>query len=101
MPNWSRKGRATSPPPSKPPPTGLQLRVRAANLRRLSCRAKGPKVVRMRRPVVAGNWKMHGSRSVNGTLLTELERRLNSEWPIDVVVFPPFVYLSDAARLLE
>ena len=55
----------------------------------------------MRRPVVAGNWKMHGSRSVNGTLLTELEQRVNSEWPIDVVVFPPFVYLADAARALE
>jgi triosephosphate isomerase len=55
----------------------------------------------MRRPVVAGNWKMHGSRSVTGALLTELEQRLDSEWPIDVVVFPPFVYLSDAARLLE
>lgn len=55
----------------------------------------------MRRPVVAGNWKMHGSQSVNQALLTELERRLKPEWPIDVVVFPPFVYLADAARLLE
>jgi triosephosphate isomerase len=55
----------------------------------------------MRRPVVAGNWKMHGSRSANQTLLTELERRLRPEWPIDVVVFPPYVYLSDAARMLD
>jgi len=55
----------------------------------------------MRRPVVAGNWKMHGSRSVNQALLTELERSLKPEWPIDVVVCPPFVYLSDAVRLLE
>ena len=54
----------------------------------------------MRRPVVAGNWKMHGTRSSNEALLTELERRLNPEWPIDVVVFPPFVYLDDAIRLL-
>jgi triosephosphate isomerase len=55
----------------------------------------------MRRPVVAGNWKMHGSRSANQALLTELERSLKPEWPIDVVVCPPFVYLSDAVRLLE
>lgn len=55
----------------------------------------------MRRPVVAGNWKMHGSRSSNATLLAELERRLNPDWGIDVVVFPPFVYLTDAVRSLE
>ena len=55
----------------------------------------------MRRPVVAGNWKMHGSRSANGALLRELEQRLTPDWPIDVAVFPPFVYLADAARTLE
>ena len=55
----------------------------------------------MRRPVVAGNWKMHGSRSANEALLSELERRLRPEWPIDVVVLPPYVYLADAARLLD
>jgi triosephosphate isomerase len=55
----------------------------------------------MRRPVVAGNWKMHGSRSANQTLLTELEQSLKAEWPIEVVVCPPYVYLSDAVRLLE
>lgn len=60
-----------------------------------------PEVVRMRRPVVAGNWKMHGSRSANAALLTELERRLKPEWPIDVVVFPPYVYLADAARMTD
>ncbi len=55
----------------------------------------------MRRPVVAGNWKMHGSRSANEALLAELERRLEPEWPIDIVVFPPYVYLADVARMLE
>jgi triosephosphate isomerase len=55
----------------------------------------------MRRPMVAGNWKMHGSRAANQTLLAELELRLQPEWPIDIVVFPPYVYLSDAVRLLE
>jgi len=55
----------------------------------------------MRRPMVAGNWKMHGSRAANAVLLTELELRLKPEWPIDIAVFPPFVYLPEAARTLQ
>jgi triosephosphate isomerase (TIM) len=55
----------------------------------------------MRRQLVAGNWKMHGSRAANQALLAELEMSLKPEWPIDIVVFPPYVYLSDAVRLLE
>src|ERR1700682_3190677 len=55
----------------------------------------------MRRPMVAGNWKMHGSRAANQALLAELERSLNPDWPIDIVVLPPYVYLSDAVRMLE
>jgi triosephosphate isomerase len=55
----------------------------------------------MRRPVVAGNWKMHGSRAANETLLSDLVERLNPDWRTDVVVFPPYVYLADAARALE
>jgi len=52
----------------------------------------------MRRPMVAGNWKMHGSRIQNAALLGEIEMRLKPAWPIDVAVFPPFVYLAEAAR---
>jgi triosephosphate isomerase len=55
----------------------------------------------MRRPVVAGNWKMHGSQSANQALLTELDRRVKPQWPIDVVVCPPCVYIADAVRMLE
>jgi triosephosphate isomerase (TIM) len=55
----------------------------------------------MRRPVVAGNWKMHGSRSANEALLSELVERVKPDWHIDVVVFPPYVYLSDAVRAVE
>lgn len=55
----------------------------------------------MRRPVVAGNWKMHGSRSANEMLLSELEERVKPQWAVDIVVFPPYVYLADAVRLLE
>jgi triosephosphate isomerase (TIM) len=55
----------------------------------------------MRRQMVAGNWKMHGSRAANQALLAELEMNLKPEWPIDIVVFPPNVYISDAVRMLE
>jgi triosephosphate isomerase len=55
----------------------------------------------MRRPIVAGNWKMHGSQALNRALLGELEGQVKPEWPIDVVVFPPFVYLTDTVRTLE
>jgi triosephosphate isomerase len=44
---------------------------------------------------------MHGSRAANQVLLTELERRVNPEWPVDVVVFPPYVYLAEAVRMLD
>ncbi|MDB6098916.1 MAG: triosephosphate isomerase [Gammaproteobacteria bacterium] len=55
----------------------------------------------MRRPMVAGNWKMHGSQASNQALLAELERSIRPDWPIDIVVFPPYVYLADAVRVLE
>jgi triosephosphate isomerase (TIM) len=55
----------------------------------------------MRRPVVAGNWKMHGSRSANEMLLADLVERVKSEWRVDVAVFPPYVYLADAVRALQ
>jgi triosephosphate isomerase len=51
--------------------------------------------------MVAGNWKMHGSEAANASLLAELELRLQTEWPIDVVVFPPFVYVAEVARRLR
>src|ERR1700728_2558398 len=55
----------------------------------------------MRRPMVAGNWKMHGSRATNRALLAELEGYVKPDWTIDIVVFPPYVYLADAVRVLE
>jgi triosephosphate isomerase len=55
----------------------------------------------MRRPMVAGNWKMNGLATGNASLLAELELRLKPQWPIDVAVFPPSVYLADAVRVLQ
>jgi len=54
----------------------------------------------MRRKLVAGNWKMHGSRAENEPLV---EAILASRQPerTDCVICPPFVYLSEIARLLR
>jgi triosephosphate isomerase len=50
--------------------------------------------------MVAGNWKMHGSLATNETLLTDLDLRRQQQWPVDIAVFPPFVYLTETARIL-
>lgn len=53
-----------------------------------------------RRPIVAGNWKMHGSRAANHALLEGLLLGAGDESAM-CLVFPPFVYLADAARQLS
>jgi len=54
-----------------------------------------------RRPLVAGNWKMHGSRAEAGALLDGLLHGQQADASVDVLVCPPFVYLWEAARLLK
>lgn len=54
----------------------------------------------MRRPLVAGNWKMHGSRAENAQLLEALIEASDAPG-VDVVVCPPFVYLWEVARLVK
>ncbi len=55
----------------------------------------------MRRPIVAGNWKMHGSRADNARLIEELLAGAPAQPKATCVVCPPFVYLQEAARLLR
>lgn len=55
----------------------------------------------MRRPLVAGNWKMHGSRVETGALLDELIQQQGAGLTAEVAVCPPFVYLQEAARRLK
>ncbi len=54
-----------------------------------------------RRPLVAGNWKMHGSRAENAALLDALLHGQQADATADVLVCPPSVYLWEAARLLK
>lgn len=47
----------------------------------------------MRRKLVVGNWKMHGSRAEIANLLTSLQRLLPAPETVDIAVCPPFVYV--------
>lgn len=52
----------------------------------------------MRIPLIAGNWKMHGSRTFVAQILsTLLEIKPSS---VEIAVFPPFVFLQQAQALL-
>jgi len=55
----------------------------------------------MRRPIVAGNWKMHGSRAENARLVEELLARCPGQPAASCVVCPPFPYLQEVGRLLR
>ncbi|MFP4244746.1 MAG: triose-phosphate isomerase, partial [Ectothiorhodospira sp.] len=52
----------------------------------------------MRRPLVAGNWKMNGSREANQALMRDLAGPV-ADLSADVAVCPPFVYLEQVAKL--
>jgi len=49
----------------------------------------------MRKKLVAGNWKMHGSRSMAKALVDEIVAGKPAD--IDVTVFPPFPYITALA----
>ena len=55
----------------------------------------------MRQPLVAGNWKMHGSRAENATLVHGLLDLLQPGKRTEILVCPPFPYLLETGRLLR
>jgi triosephosphate isomerase (TIM) len=65
-----------------------------------------PKVFRqrnlqyMRRKLVAGNWKMHGSLQQNAALLDRIAANLNG-LACDIVVCPPYPYLGQVRELVN
>jgi triosephosphate isomerase len=54
----------------------------------------------MRQPLVAGNWKMNGTRESNRALLHELCENIAGVTAARVAVCPPFVYLDQVQALL-
>jgi triosephosphate isomerase len=54
----------------------------------------------MRKPYIAGNWKMNLERESALGLVSILRERVGQREDVDVAVFPPFVYLDEIARAL-
>ena len=54
----------------------------------------------MRKPLVAGNWKMNGSRESVRALLDGIKSGVSAVQNADVAVCPPYVYLPEAEKLL-
>jgi len=54
----------------------------------------------MRKPIIAGNWKMHLTLDEAGALVQQLKATCEAE-ALDVVVCPPFTALSSVGALLK
>jgi len=54
----------------------------------------------MRKPIIAGNWKMHNKIKEAVELVNGLKRELSSIDTVDIVVCPAFTALSDVRELL-
>lgn len=55
----------------------------------------------MRKPLVAGNWKMHGSSQFTEDLIEGLKQAASDADGVDIAVCPPFPYLALASKCLE
>ena len=54
----------------------------------------------MRKPIIAGNWKMNNTISEAVTLIDELRALVKGEKDVEIVVAPTFTALSEAAQAL-
>jgi triosephosphate isomerase len=55
----------------------------------------------MRKPLVAGNWKMHGNRASNGALLDAVVSGIGGLQGVECAVCVPFPYLDEVAGRLK
>lgn len=55
----------------------------------------------MRQPLVAGNWKMNGTKASVESLLSDLKAGVSDAMNAEVAVCPPFIFLQHAAALLR
>ena len=55
----------------------------------------------VRKPYIAGNWKMNLERKSALGLVSAVRERFGQRQDIDGAVFPPFVYLDEIARTLH
>ena len=61
-----------------------------------------PRFIRhfMRKTLIAGNWKMHGSKKEAHALVEGIKRGIKQDISTDVLILPPFPYLSEINNLL-
>ena len=62
---------------------------------------KSPLNPTMRKPYIAGNWKMNLERRSALGLVSALRERAGAREDLDVAVFPPFVYLGEVVQALS
>ena len=55
----------------------------------------------MRKPLVAGNWKMNGTNASNRQLLDNILTSIDDFADIDVAIFPPAVYIHQVQEALK
>ncbi len=55
----------------------------------------------MRKPLVAGNWKMNGTSARNAILLDKILAEKDKFTSVDVAIFPSAVYLQQVQKALE
>ena len=55
----------------------------------------------MRKPFVAGNWKMHGSKAMIASLVSELSAQWDKRDQVTVAVCPPAIYIDYTLRTLK
>ena len=55
----------------------------------------------MRKFLIAGNWKMNGSRTTTAELLTIVKQKMCSSDNAELAVFPPYPLLEQTERLLS
>lgn len=55
----------------------------------------------MRQPLIAGNWKMNGSRESVRSLLKGIKSSYQNLKSVELAVFPPYVYLPEVATHLK
>ncbi|MDO8706575.1 MAG: triose-phosphate isomerase [Sulfuricaulis sp.] len=53
-----------------------------------------------RRPLVAGNWKMNGSRAESATLVSAIKQGMSTVAKAEAAVCPPFILVPLAAEML-
>jgi triosephosphate isomerase len=53
-----------------------------------------------RHPLIAGNWKMHGTRAETEKILSALKGQITARTDREVVIAPPFTALETAARVV-